>query len=175
MRCPALVEFLCRKGITFTSVDITNDTIMLSRALIKIPEGHHIDIQNLYKIKSYPAKDGMGDLAAEIIDKSYEKLKKLKRLDHDYWEWKPMSQVRLEYAARDAYMAYELYSKLITMKDGMVKAGFFARELCPGCKLAQEKKREEDRKRFQDEQGSWDGGNIKRLKGKQVKDDNKWW
>ena len=108
MHCPALVEFLCRKGITFTSVDITNDTIMLSRALIKIPEGHHIDIQNLYKIKSYPAKDGMGDLAAEIIDKSYEKLKKLKRLDHDYWEWKPMSQVRLEYAARDAYMAYEL-------------------------------------------------------------------
>ena len=84
MRCPALVEFLCRKGIRFTSVDITNDTIMLSRALIKIPEGHHIDIENPYKIKSYPVKDGMGDLAAEIIDKFYEKLKKLKRLDHDY-------------------------------------------------------------------------------------------
>ena len=86
-----------------------------------------------------------------------------------------MSQVRLEYAARDAYMAYELYSKLITMKDGMVKAGVSARELCPGCKLTQEKKREENRKRFQDKQGSWDGGDIKRLKGKQVKDDNKWW
>ena len=70
---------------------------------------------------------------------------------------------------------FELYSKLITMKDGMVKAGVFARELCPSCKLAQEKKREEDRKRFQDEQGSWDGGDIKRLKGKQVKDGNKWW
>ena len=59
-----------------------------------------------------------------------------------------MSQVRLEYASRDTYKAYELYSKLITMKYGMVKAGVFARELCPGCKLAQEKKREEDRKRF---------------------------
>ena len=74
---PALVDFLQNKeNICFTSVDIRHDTIVLGLAGIKILEGHHIDIQDLYQSSETmrngePMRLGMATIASEIIDSSY--------------------------------------------------------------------------------------------------------
>jgi hypothetical protein len=52
----------------------------------------------------------MADLAAAIIDPSYKNMKKsFPKEKHQYWEWKPLSPLHLEYAAKDGYVSYELY------------------------------------------------------------------
>ena len=43
-RSQALLDFLQRKAVTFTSVDTRSDKTMLARAWIKIPDEHHVDI-----------------------------------------------------------------------------------------------------------------------------------
>ena len=79
--CPKLVDFLQNKEITFASVDIRQDRIMLGHVNIIIPEQFHIDIQDLFKSEDrfeYTPpydKDGMGSLAATIIDRARGKLK----------------------------------------------------------------------------------------------------
>jgi hypothetical protein len=96
---------------------------------ITIPEENWIDIQSLVKIKGRNRKDGMADLASRIIDEYYGEMKsKFPSIRHDYWEEVPLSEINLEYAAKDAYVTYQLY----------VKIQFFLRYLvfCPGCKRA---------------------------------------
>ena len=117
-------------------MDTNNDKTTLLRARIKIPDECHVDIQDLYRIKDLPQKDGMGDLAEMIIHPSYKELKnKFDKAEHDYWEWKPMTEMRLHYAALDGYMSYELYRRIIDMKAGILR-GNYQEELCPRCKAA---------------------------------------
>ena len=117
-------------------MDTNNDKTMLLRARIKIPDECHVDIQDLYMIKDPPQKDGMGDLAERIIHPSYKELKnKFDKAEHDYWEWKPMTEMRLHYVALDGYMSYELYRRIIDMKIGLLR-GIYQEEFCPRCKAA---------------------------------------
>ena len=118
-------------------MDITNDRTMLRRARIMIPSQYHLDIQDLCKInKESSGKDGMGDLAERIIHPSYKELKnKFPKNEHDYWEWKPMSEMHLHYAALDRHMSDELYHRIIDMKTGLLR-GIYQEELCPRCKAA---------------------------------------
>ena len=48
---------------------------MLARAWIVILDEYHIDLQDLLKYKGGNKKDGMCDLAANIIDSSYKSMK----------------------------------------------------------------------------------------------------
>ena len=78
----------------------------------------------------------MGDLAARIIHPSYEELKnKFPKDAHNYWEWKPMSDMHLHYAALDGHMSYELYRRIIDMKIGLLR-GIYQEEFCPRWKAA---------------------------------------
>ncbi|XP_073358284.1 uncharacterized protein [Aegilops tauschii subsp. strangulata] len=96
-RSQALVDFLQRKAVTFTSADTRNDKTMLARACIKIPDEHHVDIQRLFCIKGGGERDSMADLAAAIIDPSYKNMKKsFPKEKHLFWEWKPLSPIHLE-------------------------------------------------------------------------------
>ena len=62
----------------------------------------------------------MADLAAAIIDPSYKSMKKSFRKEkHQFWEWKPLSPIRLEYAAKDGYVSYELYRRILIIKNGL--------------------------------------------------------
>ncbi|XP_071676826.1 uncharacterized protein [Lolium perenne] len=76
-------------------------------------------------------RDGMASLATSIIDESYGLMKsKFPRERHKDWDEQPLSDLNLEYAAKDAYVSYQLY----------VKIWFFLRYLvfCPGCKKEDE-------------------------------------
>ena len=62
----------------------------------------------------------MADLAAAIIDPSYKNMKKsFPKEKHQFWEWKPLSPIHLEYAAKDGYVSYELYSRILIIKNGL--------------------------------------------------------
>ena len=67
----------------------------------------------------------MASLATTLIDPSYALMKndfkgatdRDRRIGHDYWEYKPLSQMNLRYAAIDGWVSYELYHKLMVMQD----------------------------------------------------------
>ena len=132
--CPALKSFFESKRITFASVDKRRDRRVLARAHMLIPDEYHVDIQDVFKIKGTGPddRDGMADLAAMIIDESYEDMKKnFTSADHDYWEWKPLSPLHLEYAARDGFVSYELFKRIVTMNEGLLKGNG---QMCPCCR-----------------------------------------
>jgi hypothetical protein len=116
----------------FCSVDKRADFIKLYYEKIIIPRENWIDIQEIVNVKGLNERgklmrDGMASLATSIIDESYSQMKsKFPRERHNYWEEQPLSDLNLEYAAKDAYVSYQLY----------VKIWFFLRYLvfCPGCK-----------------------------------------
>ena len=116
----------------FCTVDKRQDFVKLYFENIIIPSKNWIDIQELVHVKGrndrgYLMRDGMASLATSIIDESYSEMKnKFPTERHNYWEERPLSDLNLEYAAKDAYVSYQLY----------VKIWFFLRYLvfCPGCK-----------------------------------------
>ena len=66
------------------------------------------------------ARIGMDTLAGNVIDSSYLEMKSGFPSDlHNYWEWKPMDQASLNYAAVDGYVSYELYRRIRDMKNSL--------------------------------------------------------
>ncbi|KAM0910743.1 hypothetical protein ACQ4PT_013939 [Festuca glaucescens] len=106
--CPKLMDFL-RSGVHFASVDIRNDKIAMKQIWnIEIPSHYHIDLQDLFKLER--DRTGMADMAASLIDKSYKGMKKeFPSVQHKFWEKNLLDEINLEYAARDGFVAYELY------------------------------------------------------------------
>ena len=105
------MEFL-RSGIHFVSVDITNDKIKMRRTWgIEIPAACHIDLQGKFRLEH--DKTSMANMAAAVIDEEYAGMKtKFPKDQHKKWEKTPLDAINIEYAARDAYVAYELYRKI---------------------------------------------------------------
>ncbi|KAE8771529.1 Endoribonuclease Dicer-like protein 3a [Hordeum vulgare] len=141
---PALVDFLQNKGIYFTSVDKRRDKTLLHLAGIEIPEDYYIDLQDIYKSEERLSNGelvrvGMATMASEIVDSSYNEMKKkLSSDDHQLWEWKPLPQINLEYAAVDGYLSYEIYSRfrIVNVRQGQLKipAPAAMEVVCPSCK-----------------------------------------
>ncbi|XP_073355280.1 uncharacterized protein [Aegilops tauschii subsp. strangulata] len=118
--CAALKDFLWNKGIIFASVDIRNDRDVLTNSFLKIPRECHIDLQEELMIKGGILRDSTADLAGAVIDKSYLPMNmSFPKGQHDYWEWKPLSLDHLKYVAIDGYVSYELYRRVLSMKDMM--------------------------------------------------------
>ena len=109
-----LGDFLGHKGINFTTVDISQDTYKLRKSWLSIPPEHHFDIQKVFTIPGR-SKAGMAAIAALLIDPAYANMKKKFKSDsredhveHDFWDYKPLSPMNLHYAAVDGYLSYEL-------------------------------------------------------------------
>ena len=119
-RCQALDHFLQRKGITFASVDTRGDKTVLGNDWILIPDEHHVNIQREFRIKGGGKRDSMSDLAKAIIDPSYNTMKtSFPKEKHDYWEWKPLSLSHLVYAAKDGFVCYGFYRRILIIKHGL--------------------------------------------------------
>ncbi|KAK1663127.1 hypothetical protein QYE76_016025 [Lolium multiflorum] len=104
-----VLVYQCSSGVHFASVDIRNDRIAMQRSWnIEIPIQYHIDLQDLFKLER--DRTGMADMAAGLIDMSYKGMKKeFPSVQHKFWEKNPLDEINLEYAARDGFVAYELY------------------------------------------------------------------
>ena len=101
-------------------MDTRGDKTVLHNDWILILDEHHVHIQREFRIKGGGKRDSMADLAEAIIDPSYNTMKtSYPKEKHDYWEWKPLSPLHLEYAAKDGYVSYELYHRILIIKHGL--------------------------------------------------------
>ena len=112
----------------FVGFDITSDTNMLRRSDLSIY--NHIDIQKIWKdpdLMKYRkdgsiGKHGLKDLAGLLVDPLYFEMKGgMTNDDHQLWHKAPLSEKHLHYAAKDAYVTYELYRKLDFYERGRYK------------------------------------------------------
>jgi hypothetical protein len=119
--CPRLHDFLQNKEITFTTIDMRGDGRVLDKEGFNIPIEYHVDVQDMFKTNPDPNhRDDMEKLAGMMIAKSYNRKKKCPQDIHDKWYYKPMEMSSLSYATIDAYVSYELYNRLITMRGGIL-------------------------------------------------------
>jgi hypothetical protein len=115
---PHLREFLQKKQITFVSVDKRRDNDMFRIVAIYITPEYHVDIQDLFKIKEKGDRAGMGALEVAIIDDSYKNMKKFTDLMHQQLHL-PLSPEHLRYVAIDGYVCYDMYKRILDMKEGL--------------------------------------------------------
>jgi ribonuclease D len=106
-------------------VDIRTDHKLLYKQWLYIPPGKHLDLQDMLKIPGYGNRAGMATMASELIHPKYAGMKEKFVTDydkfegHNYWEWKPLSDMNLEYASIDGYVAYELARIVTIVNQGL--------------------------------------------------------
>lgn len=97
-------------------------------------------------------RDGMGKLASIFIDDTYLSMKKAcTPAMHQKWANWPMARQHVEYAAKDAYVSYELYKRILAIKNGLDLGRPTQNDfLCVRCKNGEDYK-EEYKKRLKTE------------------------
>ena len=83
--CPELMDFL-HKGITFATVDITNDKLNMRHNFgIEIPTGCLIDLQTVFRLRH--VRTSMAHMAVALIDEEYGDMKtSFPKSQHKLWE-----------------------------------------------------------------------------------------
>jgi hypothetical protein len=106
-------------------VDIRTDHKLLYKQWLYIPPGKHLDLQDMLKIPGYGNRAGMATMASELIHPKYAGMKEKFVHDydrfegHNFWEWKPLSDMNLEYASIDGYVTYELARIVTIVNQGL--------------------------------------------------------
>uniref|UniRef100_A0A8I6X129 3'-5' exonuclease domain-containing protein n=1 Tax=Hordeum vulgare subsp. vulgare TaxID=112509 RepID=A0A8I6X129_HORVV len=115
--CPGLMEFL-RSGVTFASVDIWNDRLKMRHNFgIEIRAGCLVDLQTIFRLRH--ERTSMAHMAVALIDDSYGDMKtSFPKSQHRLWEKGPLDDINIQYAAKDAYVSYELYRKIRVVNYG---------------------------------------------------------
>ena len=115
--CPELMDFL-RSGITLASVDIRNDKLKMRHNFgIEIPADCLIDPQEEFRLRH--ERTLMAHMTVALINEEYADMKtKFPKSQHRLWEKTPLDRINIEYAAKDAYVSYELYRKIRVVNYG---------------------------------------------------------
>uniref|UniRef100_A0A8I6YQ40 3'-5' exonuclease domain-containing protein n=1 Tax=Hordeum vulgare subsp. vulgare TaxID=112509 RepID=A0A8I6YQ40_HORVV len=115
--CPELMDFL-RSSITFATVDIRNDKLKMRHSFgIEIPAGCLVDLQTVFMLRH--DRTSMAHMAVALIDEGYGDMKtSFPKSQHKLWEKGPLDPINIEYAAKDAYVSYELYRKIRVVNYG---------------------------------------------------------
>ena len=67
--------------------------------------------------------DSVGDVSGMLIDDYYNNMKKkITDDEHKLWATLPLSMRHIEYAAKDAYAAYEIWNRITLTQDGLRRA-----------------------------------------------------
>ncbi|XP_051211084.1 uncharacterized protein [Lolium perenne] len=121
-RSESLVEFLHGFRYIFAGFCTAEDCKVLSRS------NHYVhNLKDIREISRDPDKkkklQGLKDVAGAIIDPIYFEMKDgFGRAEHRMWaNPPPLPPKHLEYAARDAYVTYEVYRRL-----DLFERGFFS-------------------------------------------------
>ena len=82
-----------------------------------------VDIQMNWRVPDGTKPlDSLGDVAAAIIDDEYADMK-MKMSDHDHSLWTSIPSTRhIEYAAKDAYTAFEVWNRITTVQKGLARS-----------------------------------------------------
>uniref|UniRef100_A0A8I6XRH7 3'-5' exonuclease domain-containing protein n=1 Tax=Hordeum vulgare subsp. vulgare TaxID=112509 RepID=A0A8I6XRH7_HORVV len=114
---PEVMDFL-RSGITFATVDIRNDKLKMRHSFgIEIPAGCLVDLQTVFRLRH--DRTSMAHMVVALIDEEYGDMKtSFPKSQHKLWEKAPLDPINIEYAAKDAYVSYELYRKIRVVNYG---------------------------------------------------------
>ena len=67
--------------------------------------------------------DSLGDVSGMLIDDYYNNMKKkITDDEHKCWATLPLSMWHIEYTAKDAYAAYEIWNRITLTMDGLRRA-----------------------------------------------------
>ena len=98
----------------FAGFAIEQDKQKLAACNLHVP--NFVDIQTNWRVPDGTKPlHSLGDVSAAIIDDEYADMKK-KMTDHDHSQWTSILSTRhVEYAAKDAYTAFEIWNRITTM------------------------------------------------------------
>ncbi|XP_073361376.1 uncharacterized protein [Aegilops tauschii subsp. strangulata] len=108
---------------TFAGFSIDGDKKRLERVNLEV--ANFVDIEKEWRVPETTKElDSLGDVSGMLIDDYYNNMKKKKITDdeHKRWATLPLSMRHIEYAAKDAYAAYEIWSRITLTQDGLRRA-----------------------------------------------------
>ncbi|XBH96752.1 hypothetical protein VPH35_087075 [Triticum aestivum] len=111
-----------KKLYTFVGFSIGGDKEKLKLSGLEINPDKYVDMQRKWRVPNNGKKwQSLAEFAASLIHPSYKEMKEKinKKLDHKRWEDSSLPNNLIEYAAKDAYVTYEAWKKIETVKEGL--------------------------------------------------------
>ncbi|XP_073363381.1 uncharacterized protein [Aegilops tauschii subsp. strangulata] len=114
--CTKFDNFLADPRYTFVGFSIDGDIEMLGCVALEI--AHFVDIQKEWRVPTATKPlDSLGDISGILVHDI-----ELTNAERNRWACMPLSMRHLEYAAKDAYDAYEIWSRLTIIQEGLRRA-----------------------------------------------------
>ncbi|XP_044446529.1 uncharacterized protein [Triticum aestivum] len=110
--CTRFDNFLADPRYMFAGFSIDGDIEMLGCVGLEI--AHFVDIQKEWRVPTATKPlDSLGDVSGILVHDYYNNMKK---------KLMPLPIRHIEYAAKDAYAAYEIWSRLTIIQEGLRRA-----------------------------------------------------
>ncbi|XP_073358115.1 uncharacterized protein [Aegilops tauschii subsp. strangulata] len=121
-RCTVFDNFLADPRYTFAGFSIDGDKKRLERVNLEV--ANFVDIQKEWRVPEATKElDSLGDVSGMLINDYYNNMKKkITDDEHKHWATLPLSMRHIEYAAKDAYAAYEIWNRITLTQDGLRRA-----------------------------------------------------
>ena len=113
VKCENFNNFLTDDRVKFVTVDFHNDKKVLG--WIGLVVGQPFDLQKNRLVSS--RQPSMLTLVGALVDPSYDKLTKPHHKFHLAWEWNEVDIGRIQYAAMDAYLCFNIYKGWMKSKS----------------------------------------------------------
>ncbi|XBI68400.1 hypothetical protein VPH35_047607 [Triticum aestivum] len=111
-----------KKLYTFVGFSIGGDKEKMKLSGLEINPDKYVDMQHKRRVPNNGKKwQSLAEFAASLIHPSYKEMKQKinKKLDDKLWGDNPLPNNLIEYAAKDAYITYEAWKKIETIKEGL--------------------------------------------------------
>ncbi|KAM3334487.1 hypothetical protein ACQJBY_029109 [Aegilops geniculata] len=111
-----------KKLYTFVGFSIGGDKEKLKLPGLEINPDKYVDMHRKWRVPNNGKKwQSLAEFAASLIHPSHKEMKQKinKKLDHKLWGDSPLPNNLIEYAAKDAYVTYEAWKKIETIKEGL--------------------------------------------------------
>ena len=123
--CERFSRFINSSDYSFATVDTTNDLKALKVSGLKCP--NLVNIQRHYKVWGSDKNklNSLVDLASAIIDPYDMKMKNESKKDKNAWHsvWhERLDEQHVKYKAKDAYTSYEMYRRIVDMRNCLLPA-----------------------------------------------------
>ncbi|XBH99094.1 hypothetical protein VPH35_128516 [Triticum aestivum] len=115
-KCTRFDNFLADPRYTFVGFSINGDIEMPGYVGLEI--AHFVDIQKEWRVPTATKPlDSLGDASGILVHEV-----ELTNAEKQHWARMPLSMRHIGYAAKDAYAAYEIWSRLTIIQEGLRRA-----------------------------------------------------
>ncbi|XP_073363243.1 uncharacterized protein [Aegilops tauschii subsp. strangulata] len=121
-RCTIFDNFLADPRYTFAGFSIGGDKTRLEHVNLEV--ANFLDIQKEWRVPEATKElDSLADVAGMLIDDYYNNMKKkITDEEHRRWATLPLTIRHIEYVAKDAYKAYEIWNRITLTQDRFRRA-----------------------------------------------------